>query len=153
MTNLPRTVHLVTETPGTDAERLLKTVLTTHIRIVSISHGVTVLYQISCFFCASGTKIHRHHNLTAGTLCPLLELINTNLIGLDGTPGKLQTARTLCTVAGTVLPTITGNEITARITHQRHLHLLNHFHNITAEAHVIRSLMTRLINTAVHRTT
>ncbi|MNW08533.1 hypothetical protein D3C71_2053250 [compost metagenome] len=72
------------------------------------------------------------------------------MIGLDGSPGQFKPAWPFADRADAILPIVTGYEITAGITDDRHSQLLNQLQNILSEPLFISSGMTGFIYAAIN---
>ena len=152
VSNLPRTIHLISQAPGLYAEWFFKSVLSSHISIISICFAVTVFHKISGILRTARSEIYRHNHICICAFCPLLKLIDSDFIGLNHFPRKLHFLRTFCLVTDTVFPVISGNKIASRITHSRNIKFIDQIKNILTEPHIIRRLMSGLINPSVNRT-
>ena len=148
-THLPRTVHFVAQTPGVNAEWCGKPILDSQIAVFAAARMVAVLHQILGLAGAPGAQVHRHHHLGAGPARPLLELIDSNLVGFNGSPGKLCPAGTQLLGADAVLPAVSGDKISPGIPYNGNSQLADQIQDIPAKAHLVSRRMPGLIDSSV----
>ena len=150
VTRLPRTVHLVAETPGLDLIRIATAVRDTFVRPVGACGQVTVLDECGGFGSAPRTEIDRHHRLRAELFRPLHKLIGADLIGLDALPGVVGTHRALIARSDTVCPVVVADEVAAGIAHHRHSKRLERFENVCAKASRVAERAFRIVNALIN---
>ena len=91
--DLPRPVHLVTQTPELNAVGLPVTVLLTQVAVVGAPRVVAVLHQVAGCIRSPGAQVHRHHQFGTHLLRPVGEFIYSHFVRLHGAPGQIQAAR------------------------------------------------------------
>jgi hypothetical protein len=132
--------------------RISIAVALTHLCVLT-NVEVTVLKHSACRISATGTEVDCHHRLDSGLLTPSHKLVKTELIGLEALPSGLGANGTLLAGAYGILPSVSGNEVTAGISYGSNSLLLNKIDNVLTEAVFISGGVTGLIKTAVYKTT
>ena len=131
---------------------LLIAVLLSQIAVVGASLKIAVLQNILGFLRSPGSQVYRHHYLCSGLLCPIGKLIQPKLVRLNNGPGQIHLGRALTFRSHTIFPVVTGNKISAGITHNRNLQLLHQVDNILPHPLLIRKRAVLLINSFIYRT-
>ena len=124
----------------------------TEITVISTTLEVTVFQKILRILRTSCSQVHCHHHITACFSGPVHKFIQTKLVCLDHTPGKLRSGRTLIFWSNAVLPAESGYKISARITDDGYLKFSYQFQRILTESLLIRKRTSLLINTLINRT-
>ena len=151
MSDLPGAIHLISQIPQPDIVRLLITILNPQITPVSAGRKIAVLHQIPGGVRSPGSQIYRHHHIRACPAAPFTEFIRAHLVVFHGKPGEFRTLRPFILRPDSVLPIVSGNKITARITYNRHLQFPGQFNDIPAESAVVCKRMAGIINASVNR--
>ena len=152
MTDLPNAVHLVTKAPHLNVVGVCVAVALTHLRVLT-NVEITVLKHSACGISASGAKVDCHHRLNARLLTPGHKLVKTELVGFKALPGRLRANGALIAGADGILPSVSGNEVTAGVSYGGNSLLLHKVDNVLTEAVLISGGMTWLIKTSVYETT
>ena len=132
--HLPRPVHLVAEAPELDVVRLVPAVLAAQIGQRRAARMVAVLDQVARRIAAARAEIDRQHRLDARGAAPVDEFVGAELVGLGRHPGEVEPARALRDRADAVLPVVAGDEVAARIAHDRRRQLAHQRQHVPAEA-------------------
>lgn len=149
LADLPRTIHLIAQTPGSDLVRLLITVASTQIAPVASSRMVAVFQQVAGRINAAGSQIHRHHDFGTNLLGPSGKLVRAYPIRFNCPPGQLQALRPRLNRANPILPVISGDEIPAGIPDDWDIQLFHQLLDVVTESLRICCRMRRLINPSV----
>ena len=120
VTDLPRAVHLVAETPGPDAVRLGMAIGRPPVGDLGACRCVAVLDEVARRVGAAGPEVHREHRLHAGQARPGDELVGADRVGLDRPPGEVVPLGPPVAGADAILPVVAGDEVPARIADRRH---------------------------------
>ncbi len=151
MPGLPGSVHLVAHAPQLDAVRVLVSVLSAEVRIVGIGVQIAVFQQIESIRHTARPQVHGHHDVRAGFLRPLGELVDSDFIRLICPPREVKPRPALLLRSHGILPAEVRDEISARIPHNRNPQLLHQLNHILAESVLVRGRMSGLIDSGVYR--
>ena len=98
---------------------------------------VAVLQQAAGIIGPPRTEVDRHHRLDAGGLTPVHELVGAERVRLGRHPGKIEPTGTVLHRPDPVLPVVSGDEVSARITNDRRRQFSDEFENVPPEAPLI----------------
>ena len=115
MSELPRTIHLVSKAPHHHAVGLRVPIRDSGIRQSRSGANIGVLEHVECLLHAAGAKVHRVHQLAAGLIEPVGELVKPDLIGLGRVPSEVEARGALVPRADRVLPAKPRHEVAAGI--------------------------------------
>ena len=111
---------------------------------------IGVLQQVERLGDPAGAEVDGEHRLDTGPAGPLDELVDADLVGLDGAPGEVAPHRTGVTRADAVLPAVVGDEVAAGIAHHRDAELLGEGEDVAAEPVLVRRGVVGLVDPGVH---
>ncbi len=114
---------------------------------------VAILDQFSRGIPRTRAEVHRQHRFRIGQPAPVDEFIGAELVGLGGHPGKVQAAWSARRGTDPVLPVVAGNEIAARIAHDRGRQLAHQRKHVPAKTMGVGRRMTRFEYAAVDTAT
>ena len=107
---------------------------------------VAVFDHASCAVGGVGAEVDGNKRFGFDFLAPVGKFIDSELIALDNSPGKLQPWRAAFSRTNTVFPVVTGNEVPARPAHYRYVKFADKFDNIKSEAVFIGKPAVRLVD-------
>src|SRR6185437_3468592 len=99
---------------------------------------------------AARAEVDGHHEFRAGQLEPARELVDADLVRLEGVPGEVPAHRTLLTRPDRVLPAEARDEVAARIPDGARPELLHELHDIETESVFVGGRVRRLVDAVVH---
>ena len=152
MSHLPWSIHLITKAPELDVMRILIAVGFSQIAVVGAFFEITVFQNIFGVLRSAGSEVDSHHDIAAGFFGPVSKFVQAKLVCLNDTPGKLRFRRPLVLRTYTVLPVITGDKISTRITDDRYLKLSDEGQRILAQALLIGKCASLLIDSFINST-
>src|SRR5215475_9245005 len=110
---------------------------------------IAVLDETACRVRAARTEVDREHRFDIGGPAPVDKFVSAERIGFGRHPGEIESARTLVDRPDTIFPVVAGDEIAARIPHDRGRELAHQCENICAIAFFIRRGMAWLVDAAI----
>ena len=149
MTDLPGTVHLVSEAPQLDVVGRRDAVTTTQVGVSRAGRVVAVLHDVARRVDPARAKVDGHHRLAAHLAGPRHELVDTNVVGLEGSPRQLEPRRPLVSGTDAVLPVVAGDEVASGIAQDRRAELADEILDVGPEAVRIGRGVPRLIDAFV----
>ena len=150
MAHLPRAVHLVAHAPVLHVVRLFVTVRSAQVTPLGAFVHVAVLDVGYGHFRRASAQVKSEQRFGVDQLAPVDEFVRPELVGLERIPGPLQYRRPFVFRADAVQPIVTGDEVPARISHDRHVETFHFGHHILAEPFGICELRSRLVNAGVN---
>ena len=148
--HLPRSVHLVAETPELDVVRFLPAMRAAQVGQRRATRVVAILDHVARLVACKRAKIDREHRLHLRRTAPVDELIGAEGVGLGGEPGQIEPLGPLRNGADPVPPVVARDEIAARIAHDGRAQFTHQRQHILAEALLVGSCMARLVDAAVN---
>ena len=101
-----------------DAVRLLGAVAAAAGPTGGAAGVVAVLDEVDGLLHAAGAEVDRHHRLDAGVAGPAHELVDADLVGLDGPPGQVEPGGSPVLSGRRRPPSGTGDEVAAGVAHE-----------------------------------
>src|SRR5690606_22190007 len=95
---------------------------------------VGVLEKVERGLDAARAEVGGEHEFGPGLGRPKRELVETDLVGLDGVPRGVESPRTRLARPDAVLPAVRRDEVAARVAHGRHAQLAHEIEYVRAEA-------------------
>ena len=146
---LPRAVHFVAQAPQLDVKRVFRAVLDAQVAPRSAGGMVAVFNDVLRVENITRAEVDGVHDLRVRLLRPVDELMQTECVRLGRLPRQVEAARTLLLRADGILPAEAGDEVSARIAHDRHVQLAHQIQHVAAEPLFIRQRMGRLVNASI----
>ena len=106
MTDLPRAVHLVAETPGPDPIRLGMAIGRPPIGDLGTDRCVAVLDEVARSIRATSPEVHGQHRRHTGEARPRDEVVGADEIGLDRPPREVLPLGALVPRPYAILPVV-----------------------------------------------
>src|SRR5206468_7090557 len=147
----PRTVHLVAEAPVPHVVGSLVAVRAPQVAPLRALVDVAVLDVGDGVLRAAGAEVEAQERLGADEPAPSDELVGAELVRLERVPGPIQDGGTLVLGTDAVEPVVAGDEVAARIPHDRHAELADLLRDVLAEAVRVRERRARLVDAGVDR--
>ena len=147
--NLPVAVHFVADTPRFNAERLFPSVCPTHIGKLRPLFDVAIFDEFGGVFGRARAEIDAHHDVGARFGCPVVKLMQPDVIGFQLPPGKIELYGAVFSYA--VTPVVSRKEIPARITDQGNAQFFHRRQHVLAEPLFVCAHVRRFIDPAVNR--
>ena len=110
---------------------------------------IAVFDQVARFVRSARADIDREHRLDAGHPAPVDELVGAELVGLRRAPGQVEPHRPLLLRSDAVLPVVAGQEVAARIAHDRRPELARQRQHVAAKSVRVGRRMAGLVDAAV----
>lgn len=110
---------------------------------------VAVFDEIACCVAVACAEIDGEHGLDLRRPAPVHELLGAEVVRLGGEPGEIEPGGPVLGRAHPVLPIVAGDEVAARITHDRRAELLDEFEHVIAEAALVGSGMAGFVDAAI----
>ncbi len=132
--DLPGSVHLVAEAPQPHVVGVGGAVLDAQVRPPRAARVVGVLEQVAGLLDAAGPEVDGDHRLALDGLRPADELVDADLIGLDGLPRLIEANGPVGRRADAVLPVVPGDEVAARVADNRDAEVAGERGDVVAEA-------------------
>jgi hypothetical protein len=102
---------------------------------------VAVLHEVASFVDTGGAEVDCHHRLAAHAATPRHELVDTDLVALQGPPGQVEAPRALVPRADAVAPVVGRHEVAAGISQHRDVELAYQVGHVPAESGFVRCLV------------
>jgi hypothetical protein len=128
-------------------------VLAAQVRGGGAVRQVAVLDQFGGLGDAAGAQVDRHHRLDLGQLGPAHELVEPEGVALQRPPGQVQAPRAVTDRADPVLPAVVGDEVAARVAHQRDTELADQLEHVGAQPVGVRRRVAGLEDAGVDAAT
>ena len=148
--DLPRAVHLVAQAPVAHVVRLLVAVrapqvaplrAAVDVAVLDVGHAPSRRVPVPKLMPSSGS--------VPTSRAPVDELVGAELVRLERVPRALEHRRPLRLRADAVEPVVAGDEVAARIAHDRHAELLDLARDVGAEALRVGQRRSRLVDAGV----
>src|SRR5205814_4573275 len=146
VSDLPRTIHFVSQTPAPDFVGFGNTVAATQLVPARAFFHIAILDESGSLLRSSGSEIQAHQRLGAHCFAPRHELVRAKLICVNRVPRLIEHARTILLWSYAIQPVVAGNEVAARIPDDWYSHLTNFLYYIFAQAIGIRESGPRIVN-------
>jgi hypothetical protein len=148
--DLPRPVHLVAQAPQLDLERVLASVTDPQIRDSGPTGVVRVLHELEGLRDAPGPEVDGQQRLAAVQLGQESdELCEPEPVGLDGPPGRVESAWTILDRPDAVLPVEPRHKVSSGIADHRHPELTDQGEDVRPQTTRIRVRVPRLVDAGV----
>ena len=121
MSNLPVTVHLISQTPYFYIVRIFHSMFDTQITVFRSARMVAVFQKIAGICYSSCTKINSHHHICICFFQPFGKFIQTNFILFKTSPCKFQTNRTFLYRSHTIFPEKVRYKVSSWISYDRNI--------------------------------
>src|ERR1700722_5285324 len=123
MSDLPWTIHLITEAPVLNLIRLFNAVTAPQVAPLCSFLDVAIFDEGGRSFRCTGSEVESHERLRANNLGPCHEFVGAELIGVNRVPCLVEHAWTVFFRPHSVEPVVTRNEIATGITNDRNSEL------------------------------
>ena len=148
---LPETVHLVAQAPQRHGVRLGAAVGGAQVGVACPDRGVAVLHPVAGLLGGAGAQVDRQHRLPVQLAAQPDELVGPEAVRLDRLPGQLAQRESLVLRADAVAPVVAGDEVAARIAHDRHFQFAQRVEDVRAQSVGVRVAGLRIVDPAVDR--
>jgi hypothetical protein len=152
MTDLPRPIHFIPETPELDRMRFQIAMPDPQVTPVRSCGMITVLYMPSRLVRTSSAKIDPEHRLDICRKAPINELIRSKLVSLCAQPGNVQTRLALLHRPYSIFPVISRKEISTWISYDCRPQFTDQIQYIVPESVFVCSGMSRFEDAGVNTT-
>src|SRR5690242_19045469 len=151
VSDLPRPIHFVAQTPVLHVVRLLVAMLAAKIAPLGAARIIAVLDQGDRHLGGAGSEVHAEEGLGSDLLCPSDEFVGSKLVGLERVPGAIENLRAILLRTHSVEPVISGNEVSAWVSDDRYAQAVNFPYDICAKSVRVSQPRAWLVNTPVDR--
>jgi len=149
MAGLPDPVHFVAQAPQRHVVRRGVPVPPAPVGPGRPARQVAVLDELRRLVGPAGPEIDRQQRARPERRAPIDELVEAELVGLDGPPRVIGSHRTLVLRADTVPPVAEAHEVAARVAHDGHAERAQRLQHIAAEAALVAQGITGVVDTLV----
>ena len=150
LSQLPLSVHFISQTPEFDVIWIFYSMFDTQIAVFC-SWGMIAVFQKITGICRSScSQVHSHHYVCPCFLCPSGKFSQTECIGFQASPCQIQSGFSFRQRSYTVFPEKVGYKVSAGITNYRYIKILYQLQYILTESVFVCSCMIRLINAAIY---
>jgi hypothetical protein len=147
--HLPRPVHLVAEAPVAHVVRLRVPVRAAQLAPLRSLVEVAVFNVGDRHFRRAGAEIERQQRLGADQAAPFDEFIGAELVRLERIPGALEHRRPLVLRSDAVEPVVAGDEVPARIAHDRDAKRLHLRDDVATESFAVSQGRLRVVDACI----
>ena len=148
--DLPGAIHFVAQTPVFHLVRIGNSISAPQLAPPRSLLYVAILDESSRLFWRTRAQIQSHERRSAGHFAPGKKFIGAELIGFQCVPRFVEGAGAVLFGPNAIEPVVAGDEVSSRITNDRHTELADFVEHVLAKSVGIGKLRTRIVDAPVN---